>query len=403
MRIFVVGNINVGKSFFINKLQCVFPDYPLISIDQYRQKYSNGSLQAEHQTRDVFAKDIIESENAIIEYSGGDSITSLFIDDIPSNSFIVLEISEKVDICLARLKNKDFSKVPYPTFDESISDTIIRLDKEYKSGCVDKNFKKKYLKKYDINSSNEVEMIPFFQFDLAIKIANYYRKKDVQLIAYGSLGRGDMTLESDIDLFLITNKAVPEVCDELRNTFIEGTEWIIQKNQIDIFTNNQLIEITVIKSIDELKCFYFSSEIKDYSKTVLVGNSNVLNELKFIIENTKYDFISELEYTISRLRYYCKSLERIARKKDEYKYFFHNNIVIHEYIRITYFIQGKRDFSYLPKKVFDFTNRDIIERMTYHFGDRFENHFSIIYKEVNKIISSANSYLNDLKEIERSK
>ncbi|NLG81943.1 MAG: hypothetical protein GX490_05440 [Bacilli bacterium] len=140
MRIFVVENINSGKSHIVNKLIKKYPSYNILSIDEFRKKHSDGSIEKEIQTRNIFANEIIKHKDTIIEFSGGNTITSLFVDKLRQNSVVILEVEENVNICLERTKSKDFSKIPYPTYSESLEDTIRRLDIEFRNNSIEKNF-----------------------------------------------------------------------------------------------------------------------------------------------------------------------------------------------------------------------------------------------------------------------
>ena len=44
-------------------------------------------------------------------------------------------------------------------------------------------------------------------------------------------------------------------------------------------------------------------------------------------------------------------------KGDVYKYYFHTNIIIHEYMKLNYFLDGKTEYSYLPKQGMDYIGR----------------------------------------------
>lgn len=45
MRIFVVGNINAGKSYIVSKLVKKYPLYKVLSIDEFRKKYSDSRIE----------------------------------------------------------------------------------------------------------------------------------------------------------------------------------------------------------------------------------------------------------------------------------------------------------------------------------------------------------------------
>jgi len=391
MRIFVVGNINVGKSFVIDKLSKIFKSYVIISIDGYRRIYGDGTLEKEYHAREKFIESILKHEDCIVEYSGGKTITDLFIDKLKTNSFIVFEIIEKVEVCLKRISSKDFSKTPYPKFSESLENTIIRLDQEYKSGCIQENFKDKYLKKFDLNSSVEISSLPLCQYELAIKISTIlYDSKDT-LIAYGSLARDMLTQYSDLDLFLITNKSVCQIHDTLKAHFRES-KFIIQRNQIDLYNQQQLVELTVLNDITDIRKYYSSGLITNVRKTLLFGDSTVLNILSEYSIMSNDNFLEEFEYTISRLDYYCESLKRLIPKMDEYKYYFHSNIVIHEYVRLEYFISGGRAFAYLPKNATRIVSENTLNQMVYQFGDDQLQHYERLRLLVDSLIDKSVLY-----------
>lgn len=45
MRLFVLGNINSGKSFLVEKLKKVFPNYHVLKIDDYRIQNCDGTIE----------------------------------------------------------------------------------------------------------------------------------------------------------------------------------------------------------------------------------------------------------------------------------------------------------------------------------------------------------------------
>src|SRR5690554_5296707 len=204
MRIFVVGNINAGKSYVANKLKQLFPTYHILAIDTYRKSLSDGTLSKELMVRKQFAQDILKYPDAIIEFSGGTTITDYFIDAIEKNSFIIIEVQAPLKLCLQRIKDKRFSETPYPKFNETIEETIIRLHKLFNEGLINQSFKHKFLHKFVISSQDDITKLPLYQYQNALTIRNLFKGRCQALIAYGSLGRHDLNRLSDIDLFLLT-------------------------------------------------------------------------------------------------------------------------------------------------------------------------------------------------------
>lgn len=395
MRIFVVGNINAGKTYLVNKLKNIFPNYPILSIDQYRMDYADGTIEKEIYTCHRFADDIIKYKDAIIEFSGGSNITVLFEDRVRSNSAIVIEVLSNLEDCLERIRFKDFSKIPYPKFSESMRDTIIRLDGLFKSNLIDKNFSRVSLKHLKITSDTDLDTLPLIQFENAIKIADAFENMPVSLIAFGSLSNNTLNNNSDIDLFMKTLMPFEDIVREIEKLY-DNVELIIQKQNIAIFHNQQLIEINVIKDIGEAQLYYYKSEVDSVEKTILLNEEGLLEKLNELIQNFKCDFSNEFDYTLSRLTYYYYSLPRIIKKNDSYKYFFHTNILIHEYIKLTYFMKGHRSYSYLPKMVTNFISSDILNALSFSFRDDMEDHLSKIKSLINRIVIDAKTYKNNI-------
>lgn len=392
MRIFVVGNINAGKTYVVDKLRSLFPIYPIISIDEYRRIYGDGSFQQELLSKDRFVEGILASENCIVEFSGGKTIADMFIDKLPNNSFIVLEVVESVDICLERIEKKYFSKTPYPPFSESIEDTIKRLDNEFKLGAIDVNFQGKFLKKFTLHSSELLETMPLYQYELAIQVVGILSNHGDYLITYGSMARDQMTKYSDIDLYLISKRSVEQIRHIIDQAFPQSTRLIVQNNQIDLYYKDQLIELTVVEDIADIRKFYSTGKIQNEEKTLLFGDPKIFSVLAEYKNDNQNDFWNEFEYTMARLEYYCESLSRIIPNNDVYKYFFHNNIIIHEYLRLSYFMAGKRDFSYLPKHGIEYIGEEILRTMTYSIGADMRDHLLKMIPLCSELLNKARLY-----------
>ena len=396
MKIFVLGNINSGKSYVVSKLKKIFPDYPVLAIDEYRINHSNGSIDSELKTRNLFANDILKHNNAIIEYSGGSMITNLFINELKINSFIIIEVTEDVNVYLKRIQNKDFSKIPYPIFEESLEDTIIRLDKEFKNDSVKTNFKDKFLHRFKISSIDDLSILPLKQYAEALKISNHLQNGYKAIVLYGSLGRHKMNQNSDLDIFLYTDKSINAVYEDLLFIYPDS-KFLFLKNQIVIYYEDQLIELSIISNLDDIQLYYVKSEIKNIKKTILLGYDQYHEQIENIVENYKENLVVEFMYTMQRLEYFNLSLKRLIKKQDDYKCFFHTNIIIHEYIRLTYFMTGKREYGYLPVDALNYISHDVFQKLIYNVGDDKFKHSKSVNSLVRQILEQASLYLITLK------
>lgn len=396
MRIFVVGNINSGKSYTVKKLSQIFPDYPVLAIDQYRIKYADGSIEKEEATRKRFANDIIQNKDAIIEFTGGSNITDLFMDKIRQNSSVVLEIKANIGDCLKRIEDKDFSIIPYPTYTETIEETIIRLDRLFISKMIDSNFNRVALKHFVITSDYDVQTLPLRQCEHAIKIADSFENMSVALFSFGSLSNVSLNRYSDVDLFIKTYMPVDSIMHVVKNLYPK-TKTIIQQNQIALYEGEDLIEINVISDLIEAQLFYCNSEVMDIEKTILLNEEGLLEGLTKLVETYDYDVNIKITKTLSRLSYYYCSLPRIKQKGDLYKYFFHTNILIHEYVRLNYLLKGYTAFSYLPKQATKYIDKATIQTLIYNLDDDISMHLSKIKPFIETVIKQANMYLSKVK------
>ena len=385
MKIFVLGNINAGKSYAIERLCRLLPDYTVLQIDEYRKKYCDGSIKKEELLWSNFAKDVLSQENAIVEFSGGGKIAENIISGLTPKTCIVLKILEDVAICLERIKTKDFSATPYPKYPgaESLEETIVRIDRNMQDGIIERTWGASAIKIFDIKDVSELEKIPFVHYEKTIKLINLYKDTDVKMFMFGSMGRGELSLNSDIDLFLLSDKDASYHANIIRDHFdkvsVMGNEVVIREDEI-------LIELDVIRDIKEAECFYSTGNIKDVKATIIFGDEILekqLNEFK----NKKTNIIEELNFITERLNYYVLSLPSLMRKGDEYKYFFHNNIVIHEYIKLKAILAGVINYNYLPLMAKQYLTDEEWNKIIYSFGDDMLQHYERVKVLSDEIIS----------------
>ena len=99
MRIFVFGNINAGKTFLVSKLKDdYFPNYPVLSIDKYRKKYGDNSIEKEIFSQDKFVEDVFKTKDCIVECTGLGPLGKKLYYKQPFKNDIILYIKTPINI-----------------------------------------------------------------------------------------------------------------------------------------------------------------------------------------------------------------------------------------------------------------------------------------------------------------
>ena len=91
------------------------------------------------------------------------------------------------------------------------------------------------------------------------------------------------------------------------------------------------------------------------------------------------------------MKYYVESLKTLAEKQDQYKYFFHNNIVVHECVRIKAFSKGHFQRNYLPLHAKGYFANEEWDILIYHLGDDMDEHYHRLKVFVTKVIDDFNN------------
>ncbi|NCA92231.1 hypothetical protein EOM82_03140 [bacterium] len=350
MRILVCGNISSGKSYLIDKFKTMLPMYDIAQIDAYRNQYGDGTIEKELIARTKFVEAVTRNDNIIVELSGMGPLARQLQEAIPPKTFIVLYVDTDAEICVRRSKDKDFSRIPYPVYEEEMTDTIRRISKELLNGELHQLWLSKALQIIKIDSSNELTDLPFSHYEklcdiLKLLISNTDVK---EIVAFGSLGRNELSKFSDIDLSITTTMTVVEVAKLYKYasdiTFIDTVE-----NKATIRFGDILIELVIVQNQKDNIWYYVNSMIKCSEATVIKGDANLVQSLQTAIDDFSFNEENMIEQTIKRLIFFVLSLDNIAKKGDDYKFFFHNNIIIHEIVRLQLFSKGIFEYNYLPK------------------------------------------------------
>ncbi len=381
MKLFVVGNISSGKSYFIEKLKPLLPNYHILKIDEYRKENCDGSLENELQMWNDFPQEILKHNDVIVELSGGGKVADNVIKLLDENSFIVVFVDTDPNICIKRSENKNFNDTPYPKeFKESIEETITRLGKDFEEQINSKWCKA--LKIIKVNSNDDPSKLALLQYHELFKLKDILSNVKGSLFTFGSTGRGTMDYSSDVDTYFLCEETKDNIFNiiskEFESVHVMQDEFVIRENDI-------LLEMNYINDIKNAYFFYSTGFITNPSKTILKDDYNIINDLIIAskIEPSKKEIV---KFTIERLDYYVESLKRLVSKNDEYKYYFHNNIVVHEYIRLKAFLNGIFAYNYLPHNAKQYLSEKEWENILYNFGDDQHAHYLVVRKMSNEII-----------------
>ncbi|MBO4694510.1 MAG: hypothetical protein J5656_01105 [Clostridia bacterium] len=382
MRLFVVGNISSGKSYIIDKIKPLLPNYHILKIDDYRANNCDGTLEKELQMWREFPNEVLKYNDVIVELSGGGQVASNIVKQLEENSFLVLFIDVNSDVCIERSKTKDFKRTPYPKeFKEPIEETIKRLGKNFETN-INKVWSKA-LNIIKIDSNVDVTKLPLLQYHELFKLKETLVNYEGSLFTFGTTARGLMDNSSDVDTYFLCKERKEKIKQDLSSKFdsvkIMQDEFVIRENGI-------LVEMNYINDINKALYFYGTSLVKNPYKTILKDDYGVIYDL-IVASKIEVDKNKIIDFTIDKLDYYVESLPRITLKNDEYKYYFHNNIVIHEYVKLRAFLKDEFAYSYLPKDAKKYLTEEEWINIMYSFGDDMIKHYEVVRKMSDEIIN----------------
>lgn len=400
MKFFILGNINSGKSSFAKNIQLYLKnkglEYPILSIDDFRIKYGNGSQKRENIAQHKFYLSIKETKNAIIEMVGFGNIGTKVIKSLDKNSCVVIYIQSSLKTCLNRLniKKKILKNIPYPESINNIEQTIQNLNVYFRLGKLQEKWNNVSIKFYQIDTKQiNIEIIkglPLEHYHYLDAVINLFKSLNYKkLIAFGGLGRCDINTFSDLDLILITNKEIISVYESLKNFFksqknLNFQIYILDEKIIIKFNKHILIEIAVIRKFSEYIQFYYGSNIKNISKSILIGDKkleeNIKSSLKYYMPNT----INHSKCR-KKLDYYIELLQKASLNNDNFRFYFMNNLIVNQIVRILCLRENITDFIYCPKNINTLIKKYNVQSILWDMTTDKENHIDKIFNFLKKI------------------
>lgn len=364
MRFFILGNINAGKSTFAKKIQLYLKskglEYPILSIDDFRKKYGNGSKKSENIAQNKFYLSINKTQNAIIEMVGFGDIATNIIESLDKNSCIIIYIESPLNICLKRLKTKKkmLESIPYPESINNIEKTIRNLDAYFTRGKLQEKWEKAYLIFYKINTmdnlSDFIKRLPLEHYHYLSEVIHILKSNNYKkLVSFGGLGRCDINIFSDLDLILITKKKISQVYELLKNFFEKMKYFKIYALDEKIIINihsHITIEVAIVHKFCEYIQFYHGSSITNISKSILLGNEKLEKEIKHLIINYKPNVINR-DICEKKINYYVELLQKAYLANDDFRFYFMNNLIVNQVVRVLCLKENITEFLYCPKNI----------------------------------------------------
>ena len=395
MRILVFGNINAGKSTIVSELLKVIPETPVLSIDNYRRQHGDGTHGGDVLAMDQFVRHVAESCDAIVECTGLGPLGHKLHDTLPAKEALVLHVVAPLEECLARIAKKDFALTPYPPFSEILPDTIRRCHNEFERGDLRALWDDVALWIFAINGTvsdlrSEIKLLPIRQLLALSAVVRAARAIGTirSLVWYGSGARGELTPESDIDLFAVTDLSVDRISCLLAAAIPEvvfqdhvGTKATLR------FVDRTLVEIDCSNDLSRINTFYAEARVQDHARTVLIGDDDVREHLCGLASR-RVDQTPLIKSLLSECVYFVLSLPPIARKGDRYKFYFHNNIVVHNVIRLKALATGDDFLNFLPPNALCFLEPDEVGVLLYNLGDDMIAHARRLRRYLRRFIET---------------
>ena len=374
MRILVLGNINSGKSFIINELKEKFDNYTIIQLDDYRKKYSDGSINGEQRARQIFVENVLQNNNCLVEFTGLGELAVELNNLLHNKSYLILEtVYPSVDKLVERIDRKKFDNIPYPFKCETIEQTIYRLDKEIENQQLGKIWKEKSLGWIKVEKLSLDALLLIKNYSVLYDVCQILINEDSvrEIITFGSLARYEVTPSSDFDLALVTTKSIQDISRLIYQAY-KFDFWDIIDNKITLYKGGLLIEIFVVKSFEDIAWFYYNSNVDNIKSSIIKGGDSTKKHILKCLCKYSIDTEQKVNDTIKRVVYFILSLQNIMDKNDEYKFVFHSNIIVHELLKLLKFIEGDFNYDYLPKNTNDIFSYMRNEGLLYHYSDKKE-------------------------------
>ncbi|NOH97228.1 hypothetical protein [Vibrio sp. 99-70-13A1] len=359
MHIYIFGNLNVGKSALCRELHKKLPDYDYLSLDHYRQQYSDGSLKGEQRASCKFVADVKNTSHAIVEFTGCGSIAERLKATLNIKCGVLIVVNRCMDENLAAIDEDKFSRIPYPAEYkkcQSIVDTIQRLEESTTLSSLEVSWQRQVWQSYTYNLEQSFELFwsefPIEHHEVVNHLNHFVLSQSTisSALIYGSLGANCATIMSDVDYFIQTSAPAVDWYDAFLDVYKNDVVHAdLINNKITLrYESGMLVEVVTGKQLSEIALYYRESLIHNCEFTIMKGGEDERLQLNHFLEQQKLDSDSAALIASETYFLFC-SLPKLLKSEDSYKYSFHTMIIRHYAIQLEHLLLGISDHNYLPK------------------------------------------------------
>lgn len=302
MKILLVGE-NKEKGGVLARLHERLPNYQVVEILE-----SESSVEC--------MRDIVETRDIIVNISAIWDSARVFASMLEPKSYLLLKVADDTE------SGKD----------------------------VDSLFRQNAIGERWVDASTDLASLALERYEYLVDtihtLASCPEVREVVL--YGSIARREWLTNGDGDIMVTCDMSKQEIQDMLES--VPGVTFCdILPDKVTVYFGDFLIEVAVVSSVEENKLYYVNSYIQDTRYSIIKGDGETLDRLVAMQKSFVVDGDKLIAETVSRLVYFVLSMDGIARSGNEYKFFFHSNIITHEMIRLSKLLQGEYKYEYLPK------------------------------------------------------
>lgn len=168
MKILLFGNIGVGKTTIARKLMSLLVGFDHISIDDFRRKYGDGTMDLEIKSQNKFIEAIaLDQSHQIIESSGLGQLGQRIFQKMATceDLKVVIIPTAKRDTIQKRIDERIWD-IPYPESTDCVPETIRITNEQLENGALQGLWYGHPLLSYPNQTNEDLENIIQFTYNI---------------------------------------------------------------------------------------------------------------------------------------------------------------------------------------------------------------------------------------------